>query len=103
MLKIRLKRMGRRHQPSFRMVVMEASRPRDGKTTDELGFYNPLSGEVEIDTAKALEWLKKGAQPTKAAEDILSRFGVMKQFHQLKQKKKAKEKRSKSRERVKNA
>ncbi len=79
--KIRLKRTGRRHQPSYRMVVVDEAKPRDGAVVDDLGFFNPLQDELEIDKGKALEWLLGGAQPSDTARDLLSRLGVMEEWH----------------------
>jgi small subunit ribosomal protein S16 len=83
-LKIRLKRVGKKHQPSYRIVVVEAASKRDGKTVDELGHFNPLTEpeEIQLDVEAALDWLRRGAQPTPAARRLLSRMGVMKAWHQ---------------------
>ena len=83
-VKIRLKRMGKKRQPSYRIVVVEAASKRDGKTIDEIGNFNPLSEpeEIQLDIEAALEWLRRGAQPTPAARRLLSRMGVMKAFHE---------------------
>jgi len=66
MLKIKLTRLGKKHQPAYRIVVAEARSKRDGKYTDLLGHYNPLakSNKVKINKEKYQEWLAKGAQPT---------------------------------------
>jgi len=66
MLKIRLKRTGKRNQPSFRIVVTEARSKQGGKFTDLLGHYNPLTkpSTIKLDKAKYQKWIKKGAQPT---------------------------------------
>jgi len=83
-VKIRLKRMGKKRQPSYRIVVVEAASKRDGKTIDEIGHFNPLAEpeEIQLDIEAALEWLRRGAQPTPAARRLLSRMGVMKAFHE---------------------
>jgi small subunit ribosomal protein S16 len=83
-VKIRLKRMGKKRQPSYRIVVVEAASKRDGKTIDEIGHFNPLSEpeEIQLDIEAALEWLRRGAQPTPAARRLLSRMGVMRAFHE---------------------
>jgi len=74
--KIRLKRTGRRHQPSYRLVVVDEAKPRDTKVVDDLGFYNPIEDTMQIDTGKALKWLQNGAQPTDTARHLLSKLGV---------------------------
>ncbi len=86
MVKIRLNRMGRRHQPFYRIVVVDAKDRRSGKYIESLGYYNPLNDDdkFKLDTEKALEWLTKGAQPTTTARSILSKFGVMKKYDELK-------------------
>lgn len=81
--KIRLKRIGRRGQPAYRVVVVEESRPRDTQVIDDLGYYNPIEDRLEVDTAQALDWLRKGAQPSDTARDLLSKLGVMAQWHKL--------------------
>ena len=78
MLKIRLRRMGAKHQPSYRVVVAEARSPRDGRFVDQLGYYNPLTdpSTFRIDAAKAQHWVDHGAQPTEAAARLLHKSGV---------------------------
>lgn len=74
--KIRLQRMGRRHQATFRMVVVEGARPRGGRVVEELGSYNPHTEELQVDQAKAREWLNLGARPTRTAGQLLIKAGV---------------------------
>lgn len=83
-VKIRLKRMGKKRQPSYRIVVVESASKRDGKTVAEIGHYNPLSNpeEIQLDVEAALSWLRQGAQPTPAARKLLSRMGVMRAWHE---------------------
>lgn len=77
--KIRLKKVGRRGQPSYRVVVLDGRKPRDAKVVADLGHYDPKTNPVtfEIDGEAALKWLLDGAKATKAARDILSKAGVM--------------------------
>lgn len=79
-VKIRLMRVGKKKQPSYRIVVVEEAKKRDGAVIQVLGHYRPLSktDELTVDVEKALGWLKKGAQPTEAARRLLSRAGVLK-------------------------
>jgi small subunit ribosomal protein S16 len=65
-VKIRLKRIGTKKKPFYRVVVVDSRMPRDGKFIESIGYYNPLANPslIKIDEAKALAWLKKGAQPT---------------------------------------
>ena len=77
--KIRLKKVGRRGQPSYRVVVLDGRKPRDAKVVADLGHYDPKTNPAtfEIDGDAALKWLLEGAKATKAARDILSLAGVM--------------------------
>jgi len=77
--KIRLKKVGRKGQPSYRIVVLDGLKPRDTKVVADLGYYDPKTdpARVEIDNEAALKWLLNGAKPTKAARDLLSKAGVM--------------------------
>lgn len=86
MVKIRLNRMGRRHQPFYRIVVVDSRVKRSGKYIESLGYYNPIddNDRYKLDTEKALEWLLKGAQPTRTARNILSEAGVMKKLDETK-------------------
>lgn len=81
-VKIRLKRMGARKKPFFRLVVADSRAARDGAFIDTLGYYNPISEpiELEIDEEKALDWLQKGAQPSDTAKTLLTKTGVMEKF-----------------------
>ncbi len=83
-VKIRLKRVGKRNQPSYRIVVADEREARDGSTIAEIGHYNPLAtpAELMVDVEAALAWLNKGAQPTPAARKLLAQGGVMRLYHQ---------------------
>ncbi|WP_026487236.1 30S ribosomal protein S16 [Caldanaerobius polysaccharolyticus] len=78
-VKIRLMRMGAKNNPFYRVVVTDSRSPRDGKFIESIGYYNPISQprEVKIDAEKALEWLKKGAQPSDAVRLILKSQGII--------------------------
>ena len=82
MVKIRLRRVGAKHRPIYRIVVADVRSPRDGAFIEVLGVYNPLTDPetVTIDQEKALSWLKNGAQPTDTVSRLLSKVGVMDQF-----------------------
>lgn len=79
MLKIRLRRVGAKKQPAYRVVVADARASRGGKFVDHLGHYNARMDppEVVIDEEKAIRWLRMGAQPTEAVEGILRRLGTL--------------------------
>lgn len=76
MLKIRLTRVGKKHQPSYRIVVTPKENPVQGQYLDLVGTYNPLRSEVKINQEKVLEWLNKGAQPSQRLSRLLSHAGV---------------------------
>ena len=81
MVKIRLRRMGAKKQPSYRVVVTDSRSPRDGRFIETIGHYNPRTEPptVEIDAARALYWLSVGAQPSEAVKRMLDKMGVMSQ------------------------
>lgn len=76
--KIRLKRMGSKKAPFYRVVVSDSRYPRDGRFVDILGYYNPLTdpAEIKIDEEKAKSWLEKGALPTDTAKNVLKKAGL---------------------------
>lgn len=78
-VKIRLKRIGAKKSPFYRVVVADSRYPRDGRFIEEIGTYNPLTNpsEVRIDTEKAKTWLKNGAQPTDTVRTLLKKVGVI--------------------------
>ena len=79
-VKIRLRRMGAKKAPFYRVIVADERSPRDGKFIDEIGYYNPLKNpaEVKIDEARAQKWLNDGAQPTETVKSILKKSGIVK-------------------------
>lgn len=86
MVKIRLKRMGAKKAPFYRIIVADSRSPRDGKFLENLGTYNPIKvpAEISIDEEKTLAWLKNGAIPTDTVKNILSKQGIMEKFHNSK-------------------
>lgn len=85
-VKIRLKRMGAKKAPFYRVVVADSRSPRDGKFIETIGTYDSTvqPAQVKIDEAKALEWLGKGAQPTDTVKNLFSKDGIMKKFAEAK-------------------
>jgi small subunit ribosomal protein S16 len=81
-VKIRLMRMGKTKQPSYRVVVADSRSPRDGRNIETIGHYGPRHDPsfVDIDGEKALAWLRKGAQPTEQVQKLLTAIGVWAQF-----------------------
>ena len=80
-VKIRLKRMGAKGRPFYRVVIADSRVARDGKVIDQVGYYNPLDGEIKLNDEQVIDWLKKGAQPTDTAKNLLSKSGIMTKFH----------------------
>jgi small subunit ribosomal protein S16 len=78
-VKIRLKRIGAKKNPFYRIVVADSRYPRDGRFIEEIGTYNPLvdPAEVKIDGEKAAKWIKDGAQPTDTVKSLLKKTGVI--------------------------
>jgi len=79
MLKIRLRRMGAKKAPFYRIVVADSRSPRDGAFVEEIGYYNPTSDPVElkVDNEKAAQWIKNGAQPTDTVRGLLKKSGAI--------------------------
>ncbi len=88
MVKIRLRRVGTKNKPSYRLVVADSRAPRDGAFINIIGYYNPLTDPetVVIDEEKALYWLGQGAQPTDTAARLLSKMGIIEKFKAIKEK-----------------
>lgn len=82
MLKIRLKRTGKKGEPHYRVVVMEAHKARDSKAIEELGYYNPRTNPTtfDIDKERAAYWLSVGAQPTETVEQYFVKAGILKEL-----------------------
>ena len=87
MVKIRLRRVGAKKQPSYRVVVTDSRSPRDGRFIEVIGFHNPRTKPetMEIKEDRALHWLNVGAQPTDAVARLLKKLGTMARFERLKQ------------------
>ena len=79
MVKIRLRRMGAKKAPYYRIVVADARSPRDGRCIEEIGTYNPLTqpATITLDAEKAQTWIKNGAQPTDTVRSLLKNAGVL--------------------------
>jgi len=85
-VKIRLKRMGAKKKPFYRIVVADSRSPRDGKFIEELGYYDPLQepGEMKINDEKTVEWLLNGAQPTETVRVLLKKHNILEKFEEAK-------------------
>ena len=79
MVKIRLRRMGAKKAPFYRIVVADARSPRDGRCIEEIGTYNPLTNPatINVDVEKVQTWIKNGAQPTDTVRGLLKKAGVL--------------------------
>jgi len=77
MLKLRLKRIGRKRAPSYRLVIMESSTRRDGRPVEEVGFYSPISKECKFDIPKIEKWLSNGAQPSETVSALLKKANII--------------------------
>lgn len=88
MLKIRLRRVGAKKKPSYRLVVADIRAPRDGAFVDIVGHYDPMTDPetLVVEEEKALHWLKQGAKPTETTARLLSKVGVLDKFKLVKEK-----------------
>ncbi len=79
MVKIRLRRMGAKKSPFYRIVVADSRDPRDGRFIEEIGTYNPLTepSELKVDAERVRAWMKNGAQPTDTVKTLLKKAGVL--------------------------
>lgn len=77
--RIRLRRMGAKKKPFYRIVVADSRAPRDGRFIEEIGYYDPCKNpaEVRIDDEKAVQWLKTGAQPSETVRALLNKAGLI--------------------------
>ena len=77
MLKLRLKKTGRKRQPSYRLVIMTSETKRDGRAIEELGYYSPITKKSYFKLEKILYWLKVGAQPTETVANLLKKANII--------------------------
>jgi len=80
--KIRLRRMGAKKNPFYRLIVCDSASRRDGRAIEELGYYDPTKNphEIKIDELRALKWLGEGAQPSDTAKSLLRQAGILEKF-----------------------
>ncbi|MBA1333828.1 MAG: SSU ribosomal protein S16p [Firmicutes bacterium] len=81
-VRIRLRRMGAKKRPFYRIVVADSRSPRDGRFIEEIGYYNPISEpkEIKINAEKAIEWLGKGAKPSDTVKALFEKNGIYEQI-----------------------
>ncbi len=86
MLRIRLRRVGGKKQPSYRVVVAESTAPRDGKSVETVGFYNPRTEPetIQVKEERVLHWLSVGAQPSDSVVRLLKKAGTLARFERMK-------------------
>ena len=79
MVKMRLKRMGMKKKPFYRVVVADITSPRDGRNIEEIGYYDPMTepATIKIDAEAAKKWLGNGAQPTETVRTLLKKSGIL--------------------------
>lgn len=77
MLKLRLKKAGRKRQPSYRLVVIESNSRRDGRPIDEVGYYNTLTKQSYFDVTKITKWLDNGVKPTDTVKNLLKKAKIL--------------------------
>jgi small subunit ribosomal protein S16 len=84
--KIRLKRMGAKKNPFYRLVVADSDSPRDGRFIEEIGYYDPTKQPeiIKIDEEKTMKWLATGAQPSDTAKSLLRKAGILAKYHESK-------------------
>ncbi|MCX4365865.1 MAG: 30S ribosomal protein S16 [Bacilli bacterium] len=85
-VKLRLKRMGAKQRPFYRVIAADSRSPRDGRFIETIGTYDPIKAEdnVKIDEEKAIKWLNNGAQPTDTVKNLLSQTGIWAKFKNTK-------------------
>ena len=78
-VKMRLRRLGAKKAPFYRVIVADSRSPRDGRFIEEIGYYNPLTNpaEIKIDEEKAKKWIANGAQPTETVKSLLKKSGIV--------------------------
>ncbi|ASN62317.1 30S ribosomal protein S16 [Latilactobacillus curvatus] len=83
-VKIRMKRMGSKKRPFYRIVVADSRSPRDGRFIQQVGYYSPLTEPVDLKLEEEviMDWLQKGAQPSDTVRNLLSKQGIMQKYHE---------------------
>ena len=89
MVKMRLKRTGKKFSAFYRIVAADSRAPRDGRFIEQIGYFNPHSKELKIDRKLALKWLNDGAKPTETVRTLLTKEKILEEYHLQKHSKKA--------------
>ena len=76
-VKMRLRRMGAKKAPTYRVIIADSRSPRDGRFIEEIGYFNPKSDELKIDAEKAKKWIANGAQPTETVKALLKKSNIV--------------------------
>ncbi len=74
---MRLRRMGAKKAPTYRVIIADSRSPRDGRFIEEIGYFNPMSDEIKIDAEKAKAWIANGAQPTDTVKALLKKSNIV--------------------------
>nr|YP_010594905.1 ribosomal protein S16 [Stephanopyxis turris]WAJ57640.1 ribosomal protein S16 [Stephanopyxis turris] len=77
MLKLRLKRIGKKKQPAYRLVIMESRTRRDGRAIDQVGYYNPITKQSYFEVDKITKWLKIGVKPSETVQNLLKKAKII--------------------------
>ncbi|MCL5038409.1 MAG: 30S ribosomal protein S16 [Firmicutes bacterium] len=85
-VRIRLRRMGAKKSPTYRLVVADSRSPRDGRFIEEIGFYNPTTdpADIKVEEEKAIRWLSQGAKPSETVRYLLTSTGVLQKYEEIK-------------------
>ena len=76
-VKMRLRRMGAKKAPTYRVIIADSRSPRDGRFIEEIGYFNPMNDEIKIDAEKAKAWIANGAQPTDTVKALLKKSNIV--------------------------
>ena len=76
-VKMRLRRMGAKKAPTYRVIIADSRSPRDGRFIEEIGYFNPMNAEIKIDAEKAKTWIANGAQPTDTVKALLKKSNIV--------------------------
>jgi small subunit ribosomal protein S16 len=85
--RIRLRRMGAKKSPFYRIVVSDSRAPRDGRFIEEIGYFNPLNDQMKVDEEKTIKWMENGAKPSDTVKSLLKKAGVWSKFNEQKRQK----------------
>ncbi len=85
--RIRLRRMGAKKRPFYRIVVSDSRAPRDGRFIEEVGYFNPINDQMKVDEEKTIKWMENGAKPSDTVKSLLKKAGVWSKYSEQKRQK----------------